>query len=146
MLSELAYADTGPVEQRRLKRWQLVNYLRVFDATSGELVGHLVDLTHEGIMLLGSETLPCEKEFHLRMQRLSDGNTTEIHLRAYSLWSKQDVDPHLYKTGFQLVQLEREQQKFLQNLISELGKEFSSDQAIAPDSAESDQPNSADAH
>jgi len=134
MLSELAFADTtgdidtsgdiGPVEQRRLKRWQLVNYLRVFDANSGILVGHLVDLNQEGFMLLGTETLPCEQEFNLRMQRLSDGITAEIHLRAYSLWSKQDVDPHLFKTGFQLVHLDQEQMAFLHQLISELGKDL----------------------
>ena len=139
MLSELAYADTtsGPVEQRRLKRWQLVNYLRVFDASSGELVGHLVDLNQEGIMLLGSETLPCDQEFHLRMQLLRDSNVSEIHLRAYSLWSKQDTDPHLVKTGFQLLHLDEKQSNFLQSLIAELGQDFTDDRELSAAEADS---------
>ena len=95
MLTELAYSDkkNGPVEQRRLKRWQLVNYLRVFDAVSGELLGHLMDLTEEGIMLLCNQTLPCGQKFQLRMERLSDGEFSNIRLTAKSLWSKPDKDP-----------------------------------------------------
>jgi hypothetical protein len=124
MLSELAFSETtsGPVEQRRLKRWQLVNYLRVFDANSGDLLGHLVDLNQEGIMLLGTETLTPEKKFQLRMQLLQHGEVSEIELDAVSLWNTQDTDPCLYKTGFKLVDPSAELLNQLQSLIDDLGK------------------------
>ena len=127
MLSELAYTDavSGLIEQRRQKRWQLVNYLRVFDETNGQLLGHLIDLNEEGIMLLGTETLACEQEFQLLMERLSDGKTSRIQLRAHSLWSKQDADPNLYKTGFRLIDPDEHQLAFLKELIAELGIEVS---------------------
>ena len=122
MLTELAYSDqkNGPVEQRRLKRWQLVNYLRVFDAVSGDLLGHLMDLTEEGIMLLSNETLPCGQKFQLRMERLSEGTFSNIRLTAKSLWSKPDQDPHFYNTGFSLLDPSKETLAALQELIDEL--------------------------
>jgi hypothetical protein len=43
-------------EKRKLKRRQLIYYLRVLDRDSGALVGRLVDITTEGVMLL-SESL-----------------------------------------------------------------------------------------
>lgn len=124
MFSELAISETtsGPIEQRRLKRWQLVNYLRVFDADSGELLGHLVDLNQEGIMLLGTQTLAPEKKFQLRMQLLQDGESSAIDIEAVSLWNKQDTDPYLYKTGFKLINPSKDVMKKLQALIDDLGK------------------------
>lgn len=122
MLTELAYSDkkNGPIEQRRLKRWQLVNYLRVFDASNGNLLGHLMDINGEGIMLLSSETFPCGVKFQLRMERLSDGVFSNICLTANSLWSKVDKDPHFYNTGFSLDNPGLEALTSLQQLIDEL--------------------------
>jgi hypothetical protein len=52
---------------RSLKRRHLIYYLRVFDRSSGKLVGHLVDVTTQGMMLISEAPLPDEAEFELRM-------------------------------------------------------------------------------
>ena len=125
MLTELAFTSdqSGPIEQRRLKRWQLVNYLRVFNCANGQLLGHLVDLNQDGIMLLSTETIECGQKFRLRMERLSEGAFSHIHLDAQSQWSKQDNDPYLYNTGFSLIDPNDETLMALQNLIDELKHE-----------------------
>jgi hypothetical protein len=122
MLTELAFCDpqSGLIEQRRLKRWQLVNYLRVFDAKNGNLVGHLVDINQEGIMILGTHPLAINETMELRMERLSDGVLSNIFLAAQSQWTKVDKDPHFYNTGFKLISPSEDGLSALQALINEL--------------------------
>ena len=36
-------------ENRRMKRWHVIYYLRIFDQDKGSLLGHLIDITTEGI-------------------------------------------------------------------------------------------------
>ena len=52
--------------ERKAPRRHLIYYLRVYDRASGQQLGHLVDLTTEGVMLVSEEKL--EKGVHsLRM-------------------------------------------------------------------------------
>ncbi len=52
---------------RRLKRRHLVYYLEVFDSKSNEFLGHLVDLTIEGIKLVSKNYIEPNKEYLLKM-------------------------------------------------------------------------------
>ena len=122
MLTELSFLPitTTSQEQRRLKRWQLVNYLRVFDAKHGHLLGHLVDVNQDGIMILSTEPLVCGKEYQLRMERLSNSEFSHFELTAIGQWTKVDQDPHLHNTGCLLVNPSKEALTSLQSLMDEL--------------------------
>ena len=41
---------------RRQERTRLIYHLRVFDARRKKLLGHMVDITSEGLMLIGEDT------------------------------------------------------------------------------------------
>jgi len=80
--------------KRQLKRVHLIYYLRIFDSNSGINVGHLVDITTQGIMMISEEPIPVGKEFSLKMQL--PGTITgreEIEFSAQSLWCKKDINP-----------------------------------------------------
>ena len=53
------------VNNRRLKRWYLVMYLRVFDEDTGELLGHVVDINKQGIRLVSDKPIPSNQIFRL---------------------------------------------------------------------------------
>jgi len=125
MLTELSFPPIDPdsKEQRRLKRWQLVNYLRIFDAESGELLGHLVDVNQDGIMILSSNPLIRGKQYSLRMERLSNGEISDFKLTALAQWTKPDKDPHLHNTGCGLVDPSKDTLESIQILMEELAKD-----------------------
>ena len=116
MTSDLA--QTRNYIERRQKRWHLVYYLRVFESHSGDLLGYLVDVTTEGMMLMSEKALPLHQSFDLQMEVPTDDKTKNnlIRLKAFSLWSKQDVNPHYQDTGFKLI----EPTAFAVSAISEL--------------------------
>ena len=45
-------------DQRKLKRRHLIYYLRVFDAESGDVLGHIIDIHTEGFLLISEHPIP----------------------------------------------------------------------------------------
>ncbi len=88
-------------ETRRLQRRHLIYYLEVYDEDSGQLLGHLVDITTEGVKLISKSPIENGRTFRLRMQ-LPETFFAEKELRfsAKSLWSSNAVNPDFYDTGF----------------------------------------------
>lgn len=108
-------------ENRSLKRWHLIYYLRVFDLETDSLLGHLVDITTEGMKTVSEEPIAVDKEFRFRMEvPLESSEAEEVLLNAHSLWCSKDTNPDFYATGFRLVYPERNVIKIIRALIDEL--------------------------
>lgn len=91
-------------ENRHLTRWRLIYYLRVFERDSGKLLGHVVDITVEGMMLVSAEPIEIGRDFDVHMALPApDGTPREIAFRVHSLWKGEDVNTDFHDTGFRLV-------------------------------------------
>lgn len=105
-------------ERRNLKRRHLIYYLRVFNSKTDQLIGHLVDITHKGIMLISEEPIETNAIFQLRMIFLSEiDRRKEIGFNAKSLWCKKDINPDFFDTGFQLIDVPKEDILIFEHLI-----------------------------
>ncbi len=109
-------------EQRKVKRSHLIYYLRVFDRESGNLLGHLVNITPDGIMLVGESPVEAGRQFQLRMQLKSImGGKNHIDFEAESLWSNNDINPDFFDSGFKLLKIDSSDQVIIQELINDYG-------------------------
>jgi hypothetical protein len=109
-------------DKRKLKRRHLIYYLRVFSMPTTELLGHLVDITPEGVMIIGEKPVPIEQDFVLHMDLPSEIMGQEsIEFKARSRWSRKDVDPSFYGTGFQLLDVPAEDVHIIRRLIKDFG-------------------------
>jgi hypothetical protein len=116
-------AEGDPMTKSRvLKRRHLIYYLEVHDVESGNLLGHLVDITTRGIKLVSKEKIPLNRTYILQLQ-LPAGyfKESEIHFEGKTLWSSNDVNPDFFDTGFEVTSLSLEERKILRKLIEELG-------------------------
>jgi hypothetical protein len=114
--------EMGMKDKRQVYRWHLVFYLRVFDGMNQKILGHLVDISQKGIMLICDNPVAVDKAYNLRMclpNQMKDRD--EIIFPAISKWCKNDTDPNFYLAGFQLDDLE----PAISNLIATLIKDFS---------------------
>lgn len=107
--------------KRSQERWNLVRYLQVTKAENNETLGHLVDVTTEGMMLISENSIPLHQTFNLRMEIPTEDNIPQmIALTAESLWTKKDVNPAFHDTGFRLINPSKRAINAITRLIEEL--------------------------
>lgn len=111
-------------ERRRLKRRTLIYYLRVTDDASGQDLGHLVDITTEGILVMSPTPIEVGKTFRLRMQLPdSDGAAGKepVQFEARSLRNSRDVNHDFIDTAFQVTSLSPHHRSHIESLIDDYG-------------------------
>ncbi len=109
-------------EKRKLERRHLIYYLRVFDRDTNELLGHLIDISPQGIMIMSEEPLETNKHFKLRMDLpVEIFEKSEIEFNAESRWTKKDVNPQFYDTGFYITDLSYADGRLIEKLIDDYG-------------------------
>ena len=109
-------------ERRKLRRRHLIYYLRVFDRNTDELVGHLVDVTTEGVMLMSEDPFGLGPVYQLRMvlPEAIEGST-QVHFDAKCIWCREGIAPGFYDSGFDLLAISREHKQEIERLIVEYG-------------------------
>jgi hypothetical protein len=105
-------------EKRRLKRRHLIYYLRVFEKNDDQPIGHMVDISAEGMMLISEDPIKTGTVFELRMVLpVEIEGSREIIFSAESRWCGKDENPDFYNTGFQLIDPSQEHIKITEHLI-----------------------------
>ena len=81
-------------ERRRLKRRHLIYYLKVFDGDTDRLIGHMQDITTEGIMLMSEDPKETNANSQLRIDLPNEiKGKKQLRFDARSIWSKKDINP-----------------------------------------------------
>lgn len=109
--------DTHP----RAKRHSLY-FLSVFDGRTGDLLGQLADISHEGVSILGKSPLRPPETRRLRILLPQQGRPDRsLEFEAESRWSAPDPESGDHTTGFHIAFLTGEQQGLIDQLIHEFG-------------------------
>lgn len=116
----MSFADPPGAEQRRLKRWYLVLYLRVYNEDTQELLGHIVDINKEGMRLVSDKPIPLDRTYRLWVDVPKEHTSRHrIQLEAESIWSGRDVNPDFFDTGFRIHNISTQALLQLKLLIEE---------------------------
>jgi hypothetical protein len=108
--------------KRTVKRIHLVYYLLVFDRKTDHLVGHVVDITTEGMKLMSKEPVKPDTVYHFRMALPDEiGSSKEISFDAKSVWSKDNLFSDFYGTGFTFVKIDDKDIAIIRDLIDKFG-------------------------
>ncbi|KAB2889793.1 MAG: PilZ domain-containing protein [Desulfobulbaceae bacterium] len=109
-------------DMRRVERRHLVFYLRVFDGMSNRVLGHVVDISTKGVMLISDQPITVNEHHLLRMRLPSSiANKDELLFNATSKWCKQDINPDFYVTGFEIQEVSEEIARYILCLVDDFG-------------------------
>ena len=110
------------MDKRKSSRKYLVFYLRVFDGMSSKILGHLVDISERGIMLICDAPIQVNEDYRLRMRLpTSLKDRQEVIFTATSRWCRVDSNPDFHLAGFQMHDLEDQTKRLIATLISDFG-------------------------
>ncbi len=118
--------DTNKPEepQRKTPRRHLIFYLRVFNSDNGDLIGFLGDISTKGIMVVSETPVETDKEFSLSLHLNPTNDRRKeriLRFNAKSIWSKNDINPDFYDTGFEFVNEKDDVVQEITRLIEDVG-------------------------
>lgn len=110
-------------KRRKNKRVHLIYYLLVFDNDSDQLVGHIVDITTDGIKLMSRIPLIPDKIYNFKMilPEGIDETSREISFKAKSRWCKDKMYSDFYGIGFKFEDISEEDITTIKHLIDQFG-------------------------
>jgi hypothetical protein len=109
-------------ERRARKRVYMMFYSRIRDRHSGDLIGHLVDLTAEGLLVVSETPLEIGRVLFMQMELPDDVSDKQfLKFDAQVAWCRKDVDPSFYDLGFQLVDISPEDIDITKRFIEAYG-------------------------
>jgi len=109
-------------EKRQIERRHLIYYLRIFDGISSRIIGHAVDISQQGMMLISEEPVAVHEDYRLRMCFPGVAyEQEELIFDAVCRWCRRDDNPSFYVAGFQIQNLLPDETRFIQSLIDEFG-------------------------
>ena len=118
--------EDTPIEKRAIARRHLVFYLRVFDEATGKILGHLADISEQGIMLVSEKKIKAERDFRMKIKLPKEvSGREELTFSATSCWCKQDSNPDFYICGFRITGFDHELGEQIQALIQDFSMEES---------------------
>lgn len=113
--------DGDSENKRNLKRHYLIYYLRVFNRENGEVLGHLVDITTKGIMIMRDSPIEIGEHYSLRIRwRNSLGRLQLADFDGVCRWCRPDVNPDFYGAGFAITHASEEHIAAISRLINDL--------------------------
>ena len=88
-------------EKRRIKRHQLPQFLEVYNRVTDRPIGNIVNVSPHGMMLVSKSQLMPHAVFSLRIKVPGAGKRSKnLDFEALSHWSRPDVTPGFFDTGF----------------------------------------------
>ena len=109
-------------ERRTRKRVYMMFYSRIRDRQSGDLIGHLVDLTPEGMLVVSETPVEIGRVLFMQMELPDDISDKQfLKFDAQTAWCHKDVDPSFYDLGFQLVDIAPEDLAIVRRFIEAYG-------------------------
>ena len=113
-------SDTS--HQRAQQRYELTQPIAVYDQLSESSMGALVNITIEGMMLLGNEPVETNRIYHLVLQLPETiGGQSEIEIGVDCLWTRSDELGRNHWAGFQIIDASQQAIKSIEVLIREYG-------------------------
>ncbi len=108
-------------EKRIFKRRQMIYYLEVMERDSNRLIGHVVDITPEGMLVMSEKPLEIHRTFALKIPFKKPAGPKEfLQFNARCKWCTREMHANFYDTGFEMMGLDPEAVEALEYIIESM--------------------------
>ena len=111
--------DKAAKEMRKTERFDVTGVVRIIDKPTGRNIGQLVNISEEGIMIMGSELIAENSIMQLTLVFDSSSDSMpEISIGVESLWSHSGGEDAKYWTGFYIIDISEQDREHIRNMVS----------------------------
>jgi hypothetical protein len=110
------------MQNRHADRLPLVMYLDVIDAGNGDLLGHLGDISPDGMMYLSQSPAAMGEIRHINVELpdMDDIPAQTLSLTIETRWNKPNINPEWHCNGCRFVDLETGVLPVIEKIASKL--------------------------
>lgn len=109
-------------DRRASERHNLIMYLRVHDRITDELVGHVVDVSAGGMMLVSDVPFEPLKTHHLRvMLPYTEQTDRTLDVDAECRWCGPDANDDYFDAGFKFMNPTAELREIIHGVVEDVG-------------------------
>ena len=105
------------IEQRRKRRVAIADYLEVTDTHSGKVLGQLVNLSADGLMLMGPGCITPGTIYQLMIPLQTHTGAEPLLLGAENLWCHDANESGSYWSGFQIIDISPQHREILTGIV-----------------------------
>jgi len=105
-------------EQRKKRRVAIAERVDVTDAYSGNTLGQLVNLSIDGLMLVGPGFIRPGTLYQLRIPLDMQANAQVLLVGAECLWCQDANESGAYWSGFQIIDISPEPRQALASVVA----------------------------
>ena len=106
--------DKSVEEMRKSERIDVTEMVRVIDKPSGQEIGRLVNISEDGIMIMGSQ--PIAENSIMQLSLVYD-DAPEMSIGVESLWSQSSGETSHW-TGFYIIDISEEDQQRIRDMAN----------------------------
>ena len=107
-------------EKRSLERRELIYYLKVRDVASGRELGRMVDIHQKGLLLMGSKSLPPDKELTISIEMpkaMMEQGIHNVAVKAKVMWTRPSQTTSFMENGLMFMESKEGVQSAIDRLI-----------------------------
>lgn len=109
-------------ERRSSERHNLIMYLRVHDQQTDELVGHVVDISTGGMMLVSEDSFEPETTHQLRvMLPYTEQRERCVDIDVECRWCGPDANDDYFDAGFRFINPTAELREMVSGVVEDVG-------------------------
>ena len=95
--------------KRKSDRIELLYYLRIFESSTDQFRGHLVDISEKGLMITSDEPFEPNKTYTLKLDTSIDLDMSEeLSFVAKNVWCDGNEPKNVWDGGFKLLDASNE--------------------------------------
>lgn len=106
-------------DMRKNPRIDTPDQVAIRDAHSDEVVGQLVNISADGLMLMGANCIEPGTVRQLRIPFGEPDKRSELLIGAEALWCQDANDSGSYWSGFHIIDISPEHQKILLDMVGD---------------------------
>ena len=100
--------ETAAKDNRGQKRIEVSEVIRVVDRQTGSTIGQLVNISEDGLMLMGAEPVPENSIYQLSLEFAADSASAAggpVMVGVESLWCHSSSDQAQHWSGFYIIDI-----------------------------------------
>lgn len=107
-------------ERRHANRHQLLFNARVYDADNGHVIGHLSNVSEDGLMVVTEQPLPVGYSHRVRIPLpVEFDGLGELTTETTVAWTERATHPAYHRNGLRALSLDAEQRRVLTRLVED---------------------------